>query len=167
MTDFDDFLEPLDPPLVIVTTAHDGERSGCVVGFHSQTSIDPLHYSVRISTANHTYGLAVRAERFAVHVIDEDHRALAELFAGTSGDDLDKFARCGWTPGPDGVPLLDDLPRRFVGRRVSLVDDGGDHVEVTLEPELVEAPDDGTGSAPLRASALAGLEPGHPAGDDH
>lgn len=163
MTDIDALLEPLDPPLLIVTTAHRGERSGCVVGFHTQAGMEPVRYAVRISKANHTYGVAVRAERLAVHLLGERDHALAVLFATTTGDQIDKFAACAWTPGPDGVPLLDDLPRRFVGRRLSLVDDGSDHVEITLAPEDVEAPP--STDRPLRVSDLRGVVPGHPADD--
>lgn len=163
MTDVDALLELLDPPLLVVTTAHRGERSGCVVGFHCQTSMDPVRYGIRISKANHTYGVAVRAERFGVHLVGQEDRAVAVHFATTTGDEVDKFEGYPWTEGPDGVPLLDDLPRRFVGRRVALLDDGGDHVEVVLAPESVEAP--ATADQRLRVSDLDGVEPGHPADD--
>lgn len=166
MTDFDDFLNPLDPPLVIVTAAVGDERSGCIVGFHSQCSIEPQRYAVWISKANHTYGVAIRAERLAVHVVTPADRGLAELFGGETGDDLDKFARCPWSEGPGGVPLLDELPQRIVGRRIAIDDHGGDHVCITLAVDRAEVPPSSGGddrSTPLRASDLADLEPGHPA----
>ena len=159
---YDRFVAPLDPPLVIVTTAHDGERSGCLVGFHCQCSIEPRRHAVWLSKANHTYGLAIQASHLAVHVVDTGHRDLAELFGGTTGDDIDKFARCAWTPGPGGVPLLDDLSNRFVGRRIALLDEGGDHVCITLDPGHLDASGELT---PIRASELADLTPGHEAED--
>lgn len=159
---FDRFVRPLDPPLVIVTTIHDGERTGCIVGFHTQCSIEPRRYAVWISKANHTYRLAIFAEHFAIHVVDEAHRHLAELFGGTSGDEIDKFERCAWSPGPGGVPLLDDLPNWVVGRRVLVADDGSDHVCVTIAPDEVATADDLT---PIRASELSHLRPGHRAED--
>jgi flavin reductase (DIM6/NTAB) family NADH-FMN oxidoreductase RutF len=157
---FDRFVAPLDPPLVIVTTVHDGERSGCIVGFHAQCSIEPRRYAIWLSKTNHTFGVALHAEHFAVHVVDQDHRALAELFGGTSGDRIDKFARCAWTPGVGGVPLLDDLTDRLVARRISWMDDGGDHACLTLEPLVVEG---SPSTVVVRASELAHLTPGHAA----
>ena len=157
---FDRFVEPLDPPLVILTTVHDGERSGCIVGFHTQCSIEPRRYAIWLSKTNHTFGVALHAEHFAVHVVDEAQRELAELFGGTTGDEIDKFESCAWTPGPGGVPLLDDLPDRLVGRRVAWLDDGSDHACITLDPVQV---DDAPAEAVVRASALAHLTPGHDA----
>lgn len=163
MTTFDDFLAPLDPPLVIVTTIADGERSGCIVGFHAQCSIEPQLYALWISKANHTFGVATRASRFAVHVVTPPDRALAELFGGQTGDEIDKFARCAWSEGPGGVPLLDDLPRRIVGHRLAIDDHGGDHVCITIAVDDVDAPAGEAAPVPLRATDLAGMEPGHPA----
>ena len=41
-----------------------------MVGFHSQCSVDPGRFAVWLSKANHTYGVALRAEVFAVHFLD-------------------------------------------------------------------------------------------------
>jgi len=155
------FGEHLDPALVVVTTTDGHERAGCVVGFHTQCSIAPDRYAVWISKANHTYRVAMFADHAAVHLLSSDDLDLAELFGGTTGDQDDAFASCAWTPGPNGVPLLDRLPNRLVGRRVSLVDDGdNDHVCLVLAPEVVETT---AAFAPLRLSAAAHIVPGHAA----
>src|SRR5690348_6276936 len=108
---FDAFVDGLDYPMFVVTTAHGGERAGCLVGFTTQASIDPPRMLVCLSVANHTYQVARQAELLAVHVLDKNDHDLAELFGGRTGDEVDKFAKCRWTPGPDGVPLLEDCPR--------------------------------------------------------
>ena len=59
--------------------------------------------------------------------------ALIELFGGETGDDVDKFARCTWSDGPGGVPVLDDVAAWMVGRIVERYD-FGDHVGHLLEP---------------------------------
>ena len=69
--DFDEMVADADPSMVIVTTVVGDERSGCLVGFHSQCSIDPPRYAVWISKANHTHGVAERADTFAVHLVPE------------------------------------------------------------------------------------------------
>ena len=51
-----------------------------------------------------------------VHCVPADAPALAELFGGETGDEVDKFARCEWHDGPEGVPILDACANWFVGR---------------------------------------------------
>jgi flavin reductase (DIM6/NTAB) family NADH-FMN oxidoreductase RutF len=150
----------LDPAMAIVTTVSAGERAGCLVGFHAQCSIDPPRYAVWLSKANHTLRVALRARPFAVHFVPEDGMELARLFGTRSGDDVDKFAECAWDPGPDGVPLLRDCPARFAAERVTLLDDGSDHVCLVLAPTDAAAP---AGFRPLRFSQVEHLQPGHDA----
>lgn len=157
---FADINELLDTPMVIVT-AFDGEqRSGCLVGFWTQCSIDPPRYLVCLSKANHTYGVAAGSDVLAVHLIPDDRFDLAELFGGETGDDLDKLARCAWTPGPAGVPILDGCPDWFVGREVARAD-AGDHDVVVLEPVDLSA---GEPEGPfVRYRRARAITPGHPA----
>ena len=151
-------MADLNPPMVVVTTASAGVRGGCLVGFHSQCSIEPARYSIWLSKANHTFRLAVFADTFAVHLLDEGDRRLAELFGTQTGDTVDKFEQCEWTEGPDGVPLLDECLNRFVARRVALFDDGGDHVCLVVEPTRAER---SARFSPLTFQQLRDLEAGH------
>jgi flavin reductase (DIM6/NTAB) family NADH-FMN oxidoreductase RutF len=155
---FDALAAAADPGMVIVTTAQGGERSGCLVGFHAQSSIEPRRYAVWLSRANHTYRVALLATHLAVHFLTEDDRDMAETFGSLTGDDVDKLALVAWKPGPAGVPLLERCPHRMVVRRVTLVDDGGDHVCVVTEPVVAEG---GGGFRPLRLSATRDIPPGH------
>jgi flavin reductase (DIM6/NTAB) family NADH-FMN oxidoreductase RutF len=157
---FDTIAASLDPAMIVVTSAHDGERAGCLVGFHAQSSIEPHRYCVWLSKANHTGRIVQRATTLAVHYLDASQRELAELFGTLSGDDVDKFSRCAWEEGPEGVPLLTDVPRRIVARRIAVLDEGGDHLCVVTEPLSAEA--DGA-FTPLRLSAVDDLTPGHEA----
>ena len=159
---FDDLVAVLDTPMVIVTTALEETRAGCLVGFHAQCSIEPRRYAIWLSKANHTCRVALHAEHFAVHFLSKDDRDLAELFGTTSGDTTDKFARCEWSAGPEGIPLLDRCPRRIVVRRTGLLDEGSDHVCFVGEPIEV-----GTAGSfvPMRLSDVADLDPGHEATD--
>ena len=154
---FDAFVDGLDYPMFVVTTAGGRDRAGCLVGFTTQASIDPPRMLVCLSVANRTYRVARKAELLAVHGLDPVQQELAELFGGATGDDVDKFARCRWTSGPQGVPLLDDCPRRFVGRIVD-THELGDHVGFLLEPVEVEASGD---ADTLTLQDVADVEPGH------
>jgi flavin reductase (DIM6/NTAB) family NADH-FMN oxidoreductase RutF len=159
-SDFERVIAALDPAMVIVTAAAGGERAGCLVGFHAQTSIDPARYLVCISDKNRTRKVAGDSPVLAVHVVPDDRRDLAELFGGETGDEVDKFERCAWSEGPDGVPLLDDCPTRFAGR-VRSVHDVGDHAGFVLEP--VAGAGEGEGEEPLRLDEAEEIEPGHDA----
>jgi len=42
--DFNTLMAALDSPLIVVTTADERERAGCLVEFHAQSSIEPRRY---------------------------------------------------------------------------------------------------------------------------
>jgi flavin reductase (DIM6/NTAB) family NADH-FMN oxidoreductase RutF len=156
----DQLAADLDYPMIIVTTtSRRGERAGCLVGFHTQCSIDPPRWAVFLSVANHTYRTALDADALAVHFPSGDDHDLAALFGSVTGDEADKFSRCEWTEGPHAVPLLTRCPVRFVGRVLDVVDHGGDHVCFILDPIVVEHPE---GLDPLTFQSTRDLEAGHP-----
>ncbi|XRQ16231.1 flavin reductase family protein, partial [Actinomadura welshii] len=116
--------------MVTTVDPRTGSPAGCLVGFTTQTSIEPFRFLVCLSRQNQTYRTAEAATVLAVHVLgrDEDQRELAALFGSETGDEVDKFARCSWQPGPEGVPLLSGAQRHLVGRileRVTLGDHAG------------------------------------------
>jgi flavin reductase (DIM6/NTAB) family NADH-FMN oxidoreductase RutF len=157
-TDIDDLMASVDAPLIVVTTSAEGERAGCLVGFHSQASIDPQRYCFWLSKANHTYRVALRSDRFAVHFPTSADRDLARHFGAVSGSDTDKFSGLDFTVTDEGVPLLANLPNRLLVDRVSMLDDGGDHVCLTAR--VVSVGGEGRFTA-LRPSQLGDLTPGH------
>jgi flavin reductase (DIM6/NTAB) family NADH-FMN oxidoreductase RutF len=151
-------VDRLDYPMAVVTAAADGERSGCLVGFHTQCSLDPPRFLVCISRQNHTFAVAARSAQLAVHLLDRDDHALATLFGARTGDEVDKFAACDWRE-VHGVPVLAAVRAWFVGRvleRVPL----GDHVGHLLEP--VEAQLSGE-LRQLAFQRVKSMRPGHPA----
>ena len=159
--DFDRLASRFQYGMLVVTTVADGERGGCLVGFHSQCSIEPVQYAVWLSKANQTFRVASRADVFALHFLDQRDRSTAVLFGTETGDDTDKFERCPWHPGHSGVPLLDRCRQRLVGVRVNSHDDGGDHVCFVLDPIATEISDNDLD--PLMNADVADLEPGHDA----
>ena len=154
---FNSLVGDLDYPMFIVTACADGERSGCLVGFASQASIAPSRFLVCLSHTNRTYRVGIRAELLAVHFVPEEADDLAELFGGQTGDEVDKFERCAWRPGPGGTPLLDDCPNRFVGRVLERMD-AGDHDAFLLEPVFAER---GTDADEFSFHRARRIEPGH------
>ena len=154
---FERLVAGIDYPLFIVTTvALDGERGGCVVGFATQCSIKPQRFLVGLSDKNHTFAVARRATHLAVHVVGKSQKHLAELFGGESMDTVDKFSRCDWHPGPEGVPIIDELPGWFVGRILDRVE-FGDHVGHVVEPVAAHAGD----ADNLQFGDAKDIDPGH------
>ena len=111
----------LDAPLIVVTAAMGDERAGCLVGFHTQSSISPQRYSVWLSKANHTYRVASRATHFGIHFLSQDQLAMAEHFGTLTGDTTDKFAGLRSQRGAHGVPVLLDCLHRLILRRTAIL----------------------------------------------
>jgi flavin reductase (DIM6/NTAB) family NADH-FMN oxidoreductase RutF len=155
---FNAIVGNLEYPMFIVTARAGDERLGCLVGFATQASIDPPRFAIGLSRLNRTHRRARDSAAFAVHGVPADAPELAELFGGETGDDVDKFARCAWHDGPEGLPILDRCERWFVGRVVDRLD-AGDHELFLLEPVAASAAreEDFTFHRAKR------IEPGHPA----
>jgi len=157
------FLElagSLDYPLFIVTAAEGERREGCVIGFATQCSFHPARFLACLSRENRTYRFALGVDVLAVHLVPRARAGLAELFGGETGDEIDKFARCAWHPGPRGLPILDGCTSWFAGAICERLD-LGDHVGFLLEPlEVQFAP----GEEIVYFQAVKdAVEPGHPA----
>jgi flavin reductase (DIM6/NTAB) family NADH-FMN oxidoreductase RutF len=123
----------IETPMVIVT-ARAGERAdGCLVGFSTQCSVDPVRYLVCLSQANMTCALARDAATLVVHTLHDDghDRALARLFGEETAFETDKLSQCEWTEGPTGTPVLTGLDW-FAGRILEQVD-LGDHLGFVLD----------------------------------
>lgn len=155
---FGTLMAAANPPLIVVTTAAEGELAGCLVGFHVQSSIEPEHYCVWLSKANHTYRVSLRATHFGVHFLTADDLSLAERFGSQSGEDTDKFADLDVELDQHGVPQLAACPNRMLLERITVLDDGGDHVCLTAR---VFSAHTGGSFVPLRVSDATHLDPGH------
>ena len=154
-----ELVTELDYPMFIVTTAAGGEQAGCLVGFGTQCSIDPARFLVCISDKNRTHRVALRAQALVVHLVPADARALAELFGGQTGDEVDKFERVGWRPGPEGIPVLDECENWFAGRILGS-HSVGDHRAFLLEPFAAHSD---AGERPFTFHRARTIDPGHEA----
>jgi flavin reductase (DIM6/NTAB) family NADH-FMN oxidoreductase RutF len=152
--------ESVNFPMAVVTAFDGRERSGCLVGFHTQCSIAPRRWIVCISKANHTFGVARGADRLALHFLHAGQHDLAQIFGGTTGDAIgpaEKFERCGWHPDATGTPILDGC--NFVAGRVIARVDAGDHVAHTIDVDDAGCID--SASPPLGFRDVHDIRPGH------
>jgi flavin reductase (DIM6/NTAB) family NADH-FMN oxidoreductase RutF len=122
------FLSWLWTPLVVVTAACGGQRSGQVAVTAQGASIVPERprLTVALWKYNFTHDLTAGSGAFAVHLLRADQDALVYHFGLQSGRDLDKFDGLDHTAGVTGTPLLRDCLAAFDCRVVNQMD-GGDH----------------------------------------
>ncbi len=154
---FNELVGELDYSMLIVVAAADGQQAGCLVGFATQCSIDPPRFLVFLSEKNRTLRIAERSGALLVHFVPAEELGLVELFGTETGDEVDKFARCRWRPGPEGLPVLEDCAQWFAGRIVERLT-VGDHVGFLLEPFAAE---NGNRTSPFLFHRAKRLEPGH------
>lgn len=150
----------LDFPMAVVTAFDGRERSGCLVGFHTQCSIEPRRWLVCISKPNHTSGIAAGAEWLVVHFLRADQHGLAQFFGGVTEDAIaphDKFEYCDWRPGPGGTPILTGCDW-LAGRIVQRVD-GGDHVAHVID--VIESAQEHAPARQLGAMSVRDIQAGH------
>lgn len=146
--------------MYLVTVAVGDERAGCLIGFATQCSIDPPHFLACLSNKNRTLRLALTSSAMAVHLVPRRAQHLARLFGGETGDETDKFSRCAWHEGPQGLPILDECGSWFAGAILHHLE-LGDHVGFLLEPFAAE---ESQPTEPLLFfSEASSIEPGHPA----
>ena len=155
---FNAIVGDLEYPMFIVTARAGDEPLGCLVGFATQTSIDPPRFAVCLSHKNRTFRRGRDAPVLGVHCVPADAEDLARLFGGETGDKVDKFARVEWHEGPEGVPLLDRCTNWFAGRVLARLD-AGDHDLFLLAPVAGEA----AAEEEFTFHRAKRIEPGHAA----
>lgn len=152
-------LDQLTTPMAIVTATAGSATAGCLVGLHTQCSIDPMRVAVGLSHDNHTFKVASEADALTVHYLERRHREIAVKFGSVTGDTTDKFEgiRLVRTNDPDALSIP-DLPSRWIGIIDNTVD-CGDHTMFILEPVSVATTDS---FVQLSNIDLHGVQPGHP-----
>jgi flavin reductase (DIM6/NTAB) family NADH-FMN oxidoreductase RutF len=160
--DQDNAGEPLvdlvDYPLFVVTAGTGNEVSGCLAGFVTQSSIEPVQFVVCISKHNHTYDTARRSPGLVVHLLGSDQRDVASLFGEATGDEVDKFTRVSWSVGRTGAPVLAHCAAWVEGRVIDRMD-AGDHDAFLMK---VCASGAGSHEGRFMLADASDFEPGHP-----
>lgn len=97
-----------DPPLWLVTAAHEGRRGGLIATFAVRASIvEGLPRMVLgIARQHHTWGLIEGGGRFALHLLYPHQLDLVWRFGLASGHQTDKFAGLARATTPGGQPLI-------------------------------------------------------------
>jgi flavin reductase (DIM6/NTAB) family NADH-FMN oxidoreductase RutF len=146
--------------MFVVTAASKGERGGCLVGFTTQCSIDPLRFLVCLQEQRNVGRSRRRSPGSSPPGADQ---RIAEHFGSVSAkNDPDKLASWPLGSGPGGLPILEDCDW-FFGRVVEQVD-LGDHTGFVLDPTGGKLERGTPGQ--LGYDQLDDVEAGQPAGID-
>lgn len=77
--------------VAVVTAAHDGQRYGMTVNSFTSISLEPPLICVTLKRLTHTYELIERSGEFAMTILSDEQKPLADRFAGKIPDLHDRF----------------------------------------------------------------------------
>jgi len=113
--------------VTVVAARHGPLLAGMTANAIASISIDPPLMMASISRRAETYRAIIGSHAFAVSVLAEDQRELAECFAQpTTAAKLTRFCDASWHEAETGSPILEDALAYFDCRLTERID-GGDH----------------------------------------
>lgn len=96
----------------------------------ASVSAEPPMLSFGVGTGSSSWPVIATSDHVGVHVLGEHQRDLAATFARSGADRFGPAT--AWREGPEGVPVLDDVPAWMVCEVVARVP-AGDHRIVVAE----------------------------------
>lgn len=108
------FLEP--GPVVLVSSAHAGQRNIMTLGWHMMMGFEPALFACYLWRGNHTYGLVRRSRECVINLPGSDLLDVVVGIGNCSGAQVDKFERFGLTAGRAskvGAPLIRECHANF------------------------------------------------------
>lgn len=113
--------------VTVVAARHGPLLAGMTANAVASISIDPPLMMASISRWAETHGAIIGSHAFALSVLADDQRALAECFAQpTTAEKLKRFCDAGWHEAETGSPILEGALAYF-DCRLTARHDGGDH----------------------------------------
>jgi flavin reductase len=111
----------------VVAARHGPLLSGMTASAIASISIDPPLMMASIATKAETHAAIVGSHAFAISVLADDQRPLAECFAQpTTAGKLTRFCGAAWHEAETGSPILDGALAYF-DCRLTERHGGGDH----------------------------------------
>ncbi len=110
--------------VTLVTACEDSDPHGMTVSSFTSVSLDPPLILVSLAVDTRTHSMVRNAGAFAVSILAEDQRLLADRFAGLIPDGGDRFAKLDYTTGESGSPILSDCLAYFDCRVVGAHTEG-------------------------------------------
>jgi flavin reductase (DIM6/NTAB) family NADH-FMN oxidoreductase RutF len=109
---------------IVTTLTAEGVPLGMTVNSFNSVSLEPPLVLWSLGLRSGSLPAFRQAQRYVIHVLGADQRALAERFAQRG---VDRFASTDWAPGLGDMPVLAGAAAVFECRARSSYDEG-DHV---------------------------------------
>ncbi len=122
---------------VVTSIDADGNDEGMTVSAFCSLSLDPPMVLFCVDRTASMFDSLATAPGFIVNILSDGQEPLARRF---SGPDPNRFDGIGYTHGPSGPVILDDILGYLECKRVAAYD-GGDHSIYVGEVEAAEARD--------------------------
>lgn len=126
--------------VAVITARGDRGPVGFTATSLASVSADPPMLSFGVATGGSTWPAIAAGDHVGVHLLGEHQRELAATFARSGADRFGPGT--AWREGPEGVPVLDDVPAWMVCKVVARVP-AGDHRIVVAEVLLGDPSGDG------------------------
>lgn len=115
--------------LFVLTAAHDGKQSGCIINTAGQVTNTPNRISVTVNKTNYTHDLVKESGIFTISILSQDAKFdLFKRFGFQSGRDVDKFEGfSGYQLGANGVNYITEGTNAYISGKVEQIIDLGTH----------------------------------------
>lgn len=122
-----DAMRRVPSPVTVVTAVHNGEVRGITIGSFTSASLDPPLISFNVSRDAQAYPVLIEAERFIVHVLNDEQAYLSNHFAIPDLPSEVQFRDVSYELDSFGTPILSGVMAVLSCRRRAIYD-AGDHV---------------------------------------
>jgi flavin reductase (DIM6/NTAB) family NADH-FMN oxidoreductase RutF len=124
---FRDLMARFATGVSVVAARHGPLLAGMTANAIASISVDPPLMMASIARKAETHGAIIGSHAFAISILADDQRALAECFARpTTAEKLTGFCGAAWHEAETGSPVLEGA-LAFFDCRLTARHDGGDH----------------------------------------
>ncbi|GHF25056.1 oxidoreductase [Kordiimonas sediminis] len=123
--DFKQGMRRLGGAVNIVTTSCDGVWYGLTATAVTSLTAEPPRLLCCVNRQGATYGAISKSRNLCVNVLSTEHKDLAMIFAGMSGEsETERFTKGTWAAGSTGAPRLVGAMASFECTVESILDSG-------------------------------------------
>jgi flavin reductase (DIM6/NTAB) family NADH-FMN oxidoreductase RutF len=122
--------------LYLLTAKNGEDIASGTMNWVTQCSFKPPMVAVAIKADSHPYGVVKQSGHFALNVLNEDQKDIAQAFFSTVPPEGDKLGPVSFRAGSTGAPIINESPAYWECKVVDVVEQGDHHVFVA---EVVDA----------------------------
>jgi flavin reductase (DIM6/NTAB) family NADH-FMN oxidoreductase RutF len=132
--------------LFVLTSKNGDDVASGTVNWVTQSSFKPPMVAVAIKADSHPYGVVKASGSFAINVLSQDQKDVAQAFFMTVTPEGNQLGPVTIHPGATGSPIINEAPAFWECRVVSVTEQGDHHVFLG---EVIEAGVQGEGQTLL------------------